>query len=1636
MKKFFLTILTITLTLTGTLTVAAQTGRQLKVYIKGGLVDKVRVDGDASIGHSRTDLNGTVHDDFVSMVITDSEGRERQYLISQLDSLVMPNGRRVVFVGYQNENQNQNENGKGSRSNQRRTSFEGEFPGTVGKNVTFFWTENDHIRLDVGDESRATNLTNDKKSANFIFEDADLDASSYRVYYPDKTVTILNVQTQTGADNTEHIGRSGDCGIGTARRNGNGNDNGNENDNENENGNSPTPNTQHLTPTTDHPSPTTYTFTLEHQAAYLCFLPHIDNLPSVKLTKITLSCSAAIAGTYLLRDNGLSDGSSTSTSITLNLNPLGENDFFIGHDVQLVQSDCAAYMVIAPQTANCDFTATYFVTDTLSRISKMYRQTFKLKPEANTVYPVTCRIADEEFRTIDLGLSCSWANVNVGATEPRLSGPGYATDSDANAALLAQTVVTQWLLPDEDQRNELLTKCEWTAGEYNGASGYFVEGAAVAKEYGEKLRIFLPCTAGSTKAQCLAQNRRPVEALMVDLGLSSGVKWAVRNVGATSVEDYGNYYAWGEVEPKETYTTANNMYGAQALGENFDISGTQNDVAAMKWGGLWRMPTKTEMEELKDSCSWTWSTINGINGFIVEKKTGGTGNKIFLPSAGYVKDGSHDWVGSSGSYFTSTGGDLNSNRTGSDCAWTLSWRSDYNAGTRYFWGNSNSAPFYYGGDPTYRYIGRSVRPVASPNAIDKDGNSYHIRTDSTVWRWGNDVAVLYGSLSSGRPVMGMLTVGFVIGDSAKVDTVTARFNLSKTVSAAGSFNLSQPVHDNFGYWYRAYLKTADSIYYGEARHYGCEMVNLGLPSGTLWANMNVGANKPSDYGKYYAWGETEPKTSYNDNTVSYPFGSQALGYDFDISGTEHDVAHVKMGNAWRMPTKIQMAELQNECRWEWTTEDGVNGFKVIGPNGNSVFLPSAGYIKNSYHDWAVSSGCYVTSTGGDLTGNRTGSDCAWTLSWRSDYNSGTRYFWGNSNSAPFYYGGDPTYRYIGRTVRAVANPNAVKADSTVVMNILTDSATWKVNATSCTIFGTVSSTTPIAAGTKVGFVVGDSANITKANATVYEQPTTGYGSFSQLITDIPDNFGYWYRAYIETSDSVYYGPARHFGWEMIDLGLASGTKWVSMNVGASSPEEYGNYYAWGETLPKSSYEDNITNYPLRQQNPGGYTDIAGTAYDAATQNMGSLWHTPTKAQMEELKNLPSSGWIWTTLNDVNGFMVTGANGNSIFLPCAGYIKGTSRDWKGSSASYVTSTMGDNKDYVWTLSWRSDKDLGKRYFWGNGNSAPFYYGGDPTYRYIGRTVRAVSEGNTVPLGCNILTVETQPIDWTSGPATLKGTLTSTRTLASNVTVGFRVTDHYNAEQATTTTYYDVVVSATGEFSKEVTVPSGGLYYTAYIKVGDRYHYAKPCHVGVMVDLGLPSGTLWASKNIGAQVPENYGNYYTWGETSVKDKYTSENNLYGTQTLNSGNIQATPYDAAYVSMGEIWCLPTKDQMEELMNDAYCDWTWETINGISGYRVTGKASGYTNNSIFLPAAGYWSYDYFRHGNSGGIYMTATQNTSNTSFCYVLNFTSTQKQMYSTQPNGNHIFGTIDSSEGDSGNALRYVGHSVRAVAVARRP
>ena len=189
----------------------------------------------------------------------------------------------------------------------------------------------------------------------------------------------------------------------------------------------------------------------------------------------------------------------------------------------------------------------------------------------------------------------------------------------------------------------------------------------------------------------------------VDLGLS--VKWATCNVGASKPEEYGDYFAWGETQPKDyydwrTYKYCNgsaysltkyctdSYYGSGIIDNRTTLDWMLDDAAHANWGGSWRMPTIEEQQELIDNCTWTWTTQNGVYGYkVTSKKSGYTNKSIFLPAAGGRYLSSLVYAGSSGVYWSSS---LYTDDPGSACL--LSFRSDcvygYGHGGGRVWGNS------------------------------------------------------------------------------------------------------------------------------------------------------------------------------------------------------------------------------------------------------------------------------------------------------------------------------------------------------------------------------------------------------------------------------------------------------------------------------------------------------------------------------------------------------------------------------------------------------------------------------------------------------------------------------------------------------------------------------------------------------------------------------------------------------------------------------------------------------------------------------------------------------------------------------------------------------------------------------------
>ncbi|MBR3454228.1 MAG: hypothetical protein IKH26_02780, partial [Bacteroidaceae bacterium] len=372
---------------------------------------------------------------------------------------------------------------------------------------------------------------------------------------------------------------------------------------------------------------------------------------------------------------------------------------------------------------------------------------------------------------------------------------------------------------------------------------------------------------------------------------------------------------------------------------------------------------------------------------------------------------------------------------------------------------------------------------------------------------------------------------------------------------------------------------------------GLVAVDLGLPSGTLWANMNVGAESPEDYGGYFAWGETTGKDVYNWDTYIHWNGTEYYCYNLgdDIAGTMYDAATANWDGEWCMPSIAQFQELLDNCETEWVTVNGVNGMKFTGTNGKYIFLPASGYRWNDGLNDADNYGYYRSSTPS----------------------------WHPNSSDYLYFFSDNAYldgqngRLYGMAVRPVITPKK-------------------------------------------------------------EETTT------------PDAL------------------------EAVDLGLPSGTKWANMNVGANAPEEYGSYFAWGETKEKDVYDwstyihcdgSSSTCHDLG-------SDIAGTEYDAATANWGSDWQMPTKDQITELLDNTTS--TWTTQNGVYGRLFTASNGNSIFLPAAGLRWGGDLDSVGSYSCYWSSAQNpSNSDSAYDL------------YFGSDNAGWF-----DDYRYFGQSVRPV------------------------------------------------------------------------------------------------------------------------------------------------------------------------------------------------------------------------------------------------------------------------------------------------------------------------
>ncbi len=522
------------------------------------------------------------------------------------------------------------------------------------------------------------------------------------------------------------------------------------------------------------------------------------------------------------------------------------------------------------------------------------------------------------------------------------------------------------------------------------------------------------------------------------------------------------------------------------------------------------------------------------------------------------------------------------------------------------------------------------------------------------------------------------------------------------VMGAGSFNsVLENLTSNTTYHVRAYAVSDEGLAYGEDQSFTTEIenheyVDLGLPSGTLWATCNIGANAPEEYGDYFAWGETQPKSTYVWSTYQYCNGSyntltkycskSSYGYNgFTDNLTtllpEDDAATANWGNVWRMPTKEEFEELYNNTNVTWTTQNGVSGRLFTASNGNSLFLPAAGLRSGSSLNYAGSYGGYWSSS---LSMSYPNSACCFTF--------------GSGNYQTEYHSRD-----YGHSVRAVRSGQNVQSYTISVSASPIDGGNVSGGGIhgqgqNCTVTATANSGYVFTNWTENGEVVSTDATYT----------FTVVGNRNLVANfEIPTIVDHAY----------------------VDLGLPSGLLWATCNVGADNPEDYGDYFAWGETAPKDYYDwstyqycngssTTITKYCSNSYySSNDFTDDLTTLLpedDAATANWGSGWRMPTKEEWQELYQ--NTTHTWTTQNGVNGRLFTASNGNSLFLPAAGSRSGSSLNYTGSYGYYWSSSLYEEYPH----------DAWNYYFYSA--YCDMYFDGSRCY---GQSVRAVLSGQSAP-----------------------------------------------------------------------------------------------------------------------------------------------------------------------------------------------------------------------------------------------------------------------------------------------------------------
>lgn len=746
--------------------------------------------------------------------------------------------------------------------------------------------------------------------------------------------------------------------------------------------------------------------------------------------------------------------------------------------------------------------------------------------------------------------------------------------------------------------------------------------------------------------------------------------------------------------------------------------------------------------------------------------------------------------------------------------------------------------------------------------------------------------------------------------------------------------------------------------YPKNEYNGHGYVDLGLDSGNKFADTNLGAENPWEPGNFYAWGELEPKEEYSWATYKWCDGTEESVFKYnDEDGAryfkdydyEDDPARAAWGGEWQTASYEDWYELSysGNYTWTWTQEHGVKGHRVTskkaGYEGNSIFIPVTGCMEGSELKHG-DNGFYWTSE---------------TLP------EGATMYQTNDppTSSPSYLMGLGFPRFRGYAIRPVLGKYEHKSVTGVSLD---RTSLTMVVGTKRQLFANVEP-----ASVKNPKLVWTSSD--PGVATVAKDGTvTAVSLGTTTITVKTVDGGYTATCTIKVVNQSDIVP------EYVDLGLS--VKWATFNLGATTPDDYGDYFAWGETETKEYYS--VTNYKWGTGKEGGirltqifkyntrssFGDVDNITVlfpedDVAHVKWGGIWRMPTNDEWKEL--LDKCSWIKTEQNGIKGILFTGSNGNSIFLPAAGVRVDKSFD------GFNVKTKVFNKWGYWSSSLYSnifqnevsvDAAWGFHSVYSEYSKAIIEFRIFNWYRKCGVPVRPVY-GEFVPVSS--ISLDKPSLELESGEkAQLTATVSPSNASAKDI--------HWASsdESVATVDFNDGSVTA---------VAPGTATITAYGSSGVSASCTVTVKEGVQaVDLGLPSGLKWASCNVGATKPEEFGDYFAWGETEPKasydwstykwckgasdalTKYCFDPSYWGgTGQMDNKKQLDLADDAANANMGGDWRMPTNAEWQELIDNCTVTWTSNyNGTGVAGSIFTGKKSGYTGVSIFIPAAG-WRID-----------------------------------------------------------------------------